>query len=112
MVGTGQRDVERMFESLHSALGTVGLLALAWLLSENRRAIDLKGLIVGMVVLVVLALALLKLPGAAAAFGALNDAVDALSRATQAGTAVVFGYVGGGPAPFAEVNPGRGFILA
>ncbi|MBV8165349.1 MAG: nucleoside:proton symporter [Alphaproteobacteria bacterium] len=101
-----------MLESLHSGLGAVGLLALTWLLSENRRATDVKALCVGMVVLVVVALALLKLPGAAAAFGALNDAVDALSRATQAGTAVVFGYVGGGPAPFAEVNPGRGFILA
>src|SRR5258708_10690058 len=101
-----------MLESLHSALGAIGLLALTWLLSENRRATDVKALAVGMVVLVVLALALLKLPGAAAAFGALNDAVDALSRATQAGTAVVFGYVGGGPPPFAEVNPGRGFILA
>jgi CNT family concentrative nucleoside transporter len=101
-----------MLESLHSALGAVGLLALSWLLSENRRATDLKALVAGMVVLIVLALALLKLPGAAAAFGALNDAVDALSRATQAGTAVVFGYVGGGPTPFAEVNPGRGFILA
>jgi CNT family concentrative nucleoside transporter len=101
-----------MLESLHSALGAIGLLALAWLLSENRRATDLKALLAGMAVLIGVAVVLLKLPGAAAAFGALNDAVDALSRATQAGTAVVFGYVGGGPAPFAEVNPGRSFILA
>jgi CNT family concentrative nucleoside transporter len=97
---------------LHSLLGSGGLLLIAFLLSENRRATDLKGLVVGMGLLFGLALIFLKLPGAAAAFDAANHAVDALSRATQAGTAVVFGYVGGGPLPFAETTPGRSFILA
>jgi CNT family concentrative nucleoside transporter len=93
-------------------LGSLGLLAIAFVLSENRRATDLKGLLAGMALLVGLAVALLKLPGGAVVFDAVNRAVDALAQATQAGTAVVFGYVGGGPLPYAETAPGRSFILA
>ena len=36
---------------------------------------------------------------------ALNDAVLALQAATQAGTTLVFGYLGGGEAPFAVAHP-------
>jgi CNT family concentrative nucleoside transporter len=35
----------------------------------------------------------------------LNVALNALERATQAGTTFVFGYLAGGPAPYAEVEP-------
>jgi len=38
--------------------------------------------------------------------------VLALQEATHAGTSFVFGYVGGGPLPFAESYPGSSFILA
>jgi CNT family concentrative nucleoside transporter len=99
-------------DMLHSAGGCIGLLAIAAALSENRRATDLKGLASGFALLVALALLLLKLPGTASVFDAINGGVDALARATQAGTTVVFGYVGGGPLPFAEATPGRSFILA
>src|SRR5580693_7037544 len=49
---------------------------------------------------------------AAAAFLLLNDGVGALQRATDAGTGFVFGYLGGGPLPFAETQPGAAFIFA
>ena len=42
----------------------------------------------------------------------LNDAALALQRATEAGTAFVFGYLAGPPLPFVERNPGASFILA
>jgi len=42
----------------------------------------------------------------------LNRAVNALEGATQAGTSFVFGYLGGGPLPFEEKQPGASFILA
>ncbi len=35
-----------------------------------------------------------------------------MESATTAGTAFVFGYLGGGPLPFAETYPGASFILA
>jgi CNT family concentrative nucleoside transporter len=60
----------------------------------------------------VLTLLLLKLPGAKAAFLWLNDALLGLEKATQAGTAFVFGYLGGGPLPFAITDPSSSFVLA
>ena len=48
---------------------------------------------------------LLKLPLARQILLGLNDLVSALSKATQAGTAFVFGYTGGGPTPFNVTNP-------
>ncbi len=42
----------------------------------------------------------------------INDAVGTIAAATRAGTAFVFGYVGGGPAPFDPKAPGSDFILA
>jgi concentrative nucleoside transporter, CNT family len=42
----------------------------------------------------------------------LNDLVGALREATQAGTALVFGYLGGGSAPFALAYPQNAFVFA
>ncbi|MBJ7252568.1 MAG: nucleoside:proton symporter, partial [Acetobacteraceae bacterium] len=55
--------------------------------------------------------ALLYLPPLRAGFGYLGDAVNALAVATQAGTSLVFGYLGGGALPFQELRPGASFIL-
>jgi CNT family concentrative nucleoside transporter len=60
----------------------------------------------------VLAVALLKVPPVRAVFAAVNSGVDAIAAATRAGTAFVFGYVGGGPLPFEPKFPGGEFILA
>ena len=45
-------------------------------------------------------------------FALVNRAVNAVAEATQAGTSFVFGYVGGGPLPFALTTPGAEFVLA
>ncbi|WP_291626694.1 Na+ dependent nucleoside transporter N-terminal domain-containing protein, partial [Bradyrhizobium sp.] len=58
------------------------------------------------------AILLLKLPVVAHAFGAINDAVGAISAASRAGSAFVFGYIGGGALPFDLKVPGADFILA
>jgi CNT family concentrative nucleoside transporter len=60
---------------------------------------------------VLLGAALLHLPPLRAAFALVGDAVEALARATRAGTSLVFGYLGGAPLPFAETAPGASFIL-
>ena len=59
-----------------------------------------------------LALLLLKLAPLKQAFALLNEAMLSLDRATAAGTAFVFGYLGGAPLPFAETGPGSSFVLA
>jgi concentrative nucleoside transporter, CNT family len=89
-----------------------GLLALAWAASEDRRAIPWRAVAAGMVLLLVLALVFLKIPLVKGAFLRLNEVLLVLERATQAGTSIVFGYLGGGPAPFAVTNEASNFVLA
>jgi CNT family concentrative nucleoside transporter len=98
--------------NLQSALGVFALLAIAWIVSENRRAVSLKHAAVGLLVTVATAVLLLKVPGVSRAFSAINDAVDALAAASRAGTSFVFGYLGGGTLPFDLKVPGAEFVLA
>jgi len=101
-----------MVPILQSAFGFVAILFLAWLASENRRVIAWRTVIAGIVLQFVLAVALLRLAVFQQFFMALNDVLLALEKATQAGTAFVFGYLGGAPLPFAESGPGSSFTLA
>lgn len=97
---------------LHSLAGVFAFAAIAWLLSERRREVPWVTIAAGMALQLVLALLLLKLPGTQAMFAAINDAVAALDRATVIGTSFVFGFLGGGPLPYAESSPGSSFVLA
>ena len=63
-------------------------------------------------VTLVTALLLLKVPQITSAIALIRYAVDAVSAASRAGTSFVFGYIGGGPAPFDVANPANGFVLA
>jgi len=89
-----------------------GLLALAWLASENRRAIPWRAVLVGLALLIVGAIVFLKVPLIKDAFLKLNEVLLVLERATQAGTSLVFGYLGGGDTPFAVSDPASNFVLA
>ena len=90
---------------LQSLLGIAVILTLAWVLSENRRAFPVRTVFVGLGLQIALALLLLKIPAARATLLSLNLVVDALTRATRAGTGFVFGYVGGSTPPFAVSQP-------
>jgi len=93
-------------------LGVFGLLCIAWLCSENRRHIPWRTVAGGLLLQLAAALLLIGVPGADRAMFWLNDAASALNRATETGTAFVFGYLAGPPLPFAETHPGASFILA
>ena len=97
---------------LQSAFGVFALLGIAWGLSENGRAVSLRQAGISLIVTFATAVILIKLPFVAHAFGAINDAVGAISAASRAGTSFVFGYLGGGTLPFDLKAPGADFILA
>ncbi len=97
---------------MRGLLGIAALLLLAWAISEDRFRVPPRVVIVGVLLQVALAVVLLKFPPAAKVFLLLNDGVQALQRATDAGTGLVFGYLGGGPLPFVETHPGASFIFA
>jgi CNT family concentrative nucleoside transporter len=99
-------------ENLQSAFGIAALIAFAWLISENRRAVSWRRAAIGLAITFALAVIFLKVPAMRAAFAAANRAVDAIASATRAGTSFVFGYLGGGPLPFELKNPGAEFVIA
>ena len=101
-----------MLNIAHAVVGMSGFALIAWLCSENRRAIPWSIVLRGLLLEFVLAVVLLRMPGAASAFGALNQGLLALQSATRAGTSLVFGYLGGGTLPYVESSPGAGFVLA
>ena len=98
--------------SLKGLLGIAVFLFLAFVLSENRRHIRIKPLILGLVVQFLFALLIFKIPLMLIVFNEINKAVLALNSATMEGTQFVFGYLSGGPPPFKASGMGSTFILA
>jgi CNT family concentrative nucleoside transporter len=96
----------------HGLAGLACLVALSWALSEDRRGVRWRIVLSGLALQVILAAVLLLVPAVRGAVFSLNDALAVLERATQAGTAFVFGYLAGGPPPFAETDPAASYVLA
>jgi CNT family concentrative nucleoside transporter len=111
-VKPGRYPKQGAMQHLQSLLGVFALLAFAWLISEDRGAVSLRQAAVGLAVTFVTAVILLKVPGTARAFAAINSAVDAIAAASRAGTSFVFGYLGGGQLPYDLKVPGAQFVLA
>ncbi|MDH3544544.1 MAG: nucleoside:proton symporter [Desulfuromonadales bacterium] len=97
---------------LQGLVGLFTLVALAWGLSESRKDINWRTVVIGLLLQFALALILVELPVSRLLFVWLNNAVLAIEQATMAGTSVVFGYLGGAPLPFEESFPGSSFVLA
>ncbi|MCX8134487.1 MAG: nucleoside:proton symporter [Roseococcus sp.] len=96
---------------LQSLAGLCGLCLIAWGAGGFRPGVRPRVVLGGLLGMLGLAALLLNLPPLRAGLAVLGQAVEALARATRAGTALVFGYLGGGPLPFAETAPGTSFIL-
>ncbi len=85
---------------MQAILGIVVLLALAWLVSENRRDVRLRPVVGGLAIQLLLATLLLRLEPVRETLLLANHAVYAIESATRAGTSFVFGFLGGEPPPF------------
>jgi len=85
---------------------------MAWLASEHRSSVAWKTVITGLGLQFAVAVVLVKAPVFSDFFVHLNRVILSLEESTRAGTAFVFGYLGGGELPFAEKFPGASFVLA
>ncbi len=92
--------------------GLVVLALVAWLIGGARRAVPWRVVVGGFVLQAAMAALFLKLPAAVVTLVYADKAVSALQTATDAGTTLVFGFLGGGQLPYAETHPGASFILA
>jgi CNT family concentrative nucleoside transporter len=97
---------------LHALAGVTLLVLVSWAVSESRRGVRWRLVGAGLALQVVLAILLLKVPVLRNAVFSINEVLDVLQRATDAGTRFVFGYLAGGPPPFEEKNPAATFVLA
>jgi CNT family concentrative nucleoside transporter len=99
-------------QNVQSLSGLVLVIGLCWLVSEDRRRFPWKLAVGAVAVQLGLVLLLFGVPQARAALQGVGEAVDGLSASTAAGTAFVFGYLGGGPQPYPTTNPAALFVLA
>lgn len=97
---------------MQAILGIVFLMGLAWLFSESRRSVRWQPIALGLALQCALALVLLRVPAVSEALLLLNHVVYAVEAATAAGTGFVFGYLGGGDAPFDVAADGALYIFA
>jgi concentrative nucleoside transporter, CNT family len=97
---------------IQSVIGLCVLVGIAFLLSENKKHVNVKGIVAGISLQFAIAALLLNIPFFREIFLFLNSLVIALENATRAGTSFVFGYLGGGTLPFDEKAPGAAYILA
>ena len=70
---------------VQAVLGYGMLLGVAWLLSAERRAIPWRTVFGGVFLQAVLAVVILRLPGAREVFSVCNDALLAIAAATRGG---------------------------
>jgi len=105
-----------MLLMVQSLIGVVLIPLIAWCLSEDRASLRgiaaLKVTAAGLACQAAIAALLLGIPASRVVFELLARAVTALQAATLEGVRLVFGYLGGGPAPFEMTDPQAGFILA
>jgi CNT family concentrative nucleoside transporter len=96
---------------VQSSFGLLALCLLAWGMGGFNRGVSARVVVMGLALQIALGAALLHIAPLRAGFGYLGDAVNALAVAMEAGTSLVFGYLGGGTLPFQELRPGASFIL-
>ena len=101
--------------AMQSLAGVIVIPLLVWAVSENRTGTGARGVIAtilgGLAIQYTVAIGLLMMPWTRGFFDAINALFNALQKATQAGMQMVFGYLAGGPTPFAVTMPQHGFVL-
>ena len=98
--------------ALQSLIGFFALFALAWAMSEKRRAVPWRTVIGAIILQVVMFLMLFKFPWFKEMTNTLNDALNGVQTATREGTKFVFGYIGGADLPFKPEEGKSTFVLA
>ena len=93
-------------------IGLAGLIAIAWALSENRKAFSWRWAVGAVAVQIVLALVFLRVPLLQSVLAAAGDVVLTIEQASLAGASYMFGYLGGAPLPFEVIDGANTLIIA
>ncbi|MEX0326659.1 MAG: NupC/NupG family nucleoside CNT transporter [Puniceicoccaceae bacterium] len=103
--------MEWLLAIVRGLFGIACLTGICWLLSRNRKAIDWRLVIGGLVFQLVLAVVILKIPHADKPIEWVSGFFVTLLGFTDSGTQFVFGFLGAGPEFWNDINDamGRGF---
>ena len=94
-------------------IGFVGLVCIAIPFSQNRSSINYRHIFAAIILQIILAFALLKIPFIVQIFAYLSEGVTALQAATQEGAEFVFGYLSNSStSPFESSVTGNSMIFA
>ena len=93
---------------MQALVGILVLLAVAWLLGERRREVRYRQVATGLGLQLAFAFVLLNVSQLSEGLLLLRHVVDAMGAATEAGTSLVLGFLGGAPVPF-QLAPGESF---
>jgi len=94
-------------------IGFVGLVCIAIPFSQNRTSINYRHIFAAIILQIILAFALLKIPFIVQVFAYLSEGVTALQAATQEGAEFVFGYLSNtSTSPFENSGTGNSMIFA
>jgi CNT family concentrative nucleoside transporter len=98
---------------LQIIIGFVGLVCIAVPFSQNISSINYRHIFAAIILQIVLAFALLKIPFIVQIFAYLSEGVTALQAATQEGAEFVFGYLSkSSTSPFESSGTGNSMIFA
>jgi CNT family concentrative nucleoside transporter len=98
---------------LQIIIGFVGLVLIAIPFSKNKSSINYQHILVAIILQIILAFALLKIPFIVQIFAYLSEGVTALQAATQEGAEFVFGYLSNSSnSPFESSGMGNSMIFA
>jgi concentrative nucleoside transporter, CNT family len=103
-----------LFSSVHaqSLVGLLGIPFVCWAASEDRRRFPWKLAVGALAVQLVLVVMFFGVPAARAVLAGVGAAVQALSNSSQAGAQFLFGFLAGGSAPYAVIDPGPSYLFA
>jgi CNT family concentrative nucleoside transporter len=97
---------------MQAVLGIVLLIGLAWAVSEARQMITWRFVAIGLAIQCALGFLFIQVDAIANALLLLNSVVEQIEAATSAGTAFLFGYLGGGDAPFEVASASAMYLFA
>jgi concentrative nucleoside transporter, CNT family len=99
-------------EMARALFGLIVFIALAWAMSERKKAFPIRAVLTGLGLQIALAILLTRVPAVTAFFGGIAHGVDAVQSSATTGAQFVFGYLSGGASPFAATGVASTFIFA
>ena len=89
---------------IQSLIGIIGLILISIPFSESIQKIKVKFIIYALLIQISLAFFLIEIPFISSFFDVMSMAVESLRLSAIEGSSFVFGYLGGGEAPFEVLN--------